>query len=85
MIGIKEYRNREIINQGDYYKTNYLGDTVIVTYQEICKLPDDRIVKIIYSFSEEEIQQAEQAEDLSHLSWDIDHIKEVRDVEEYVY
>ena len=77
MIGIKEYRNREIINQGDYYKTNYLGDTIMVTYQEICKLTDDRVVKIIYSFNEEEIQQAEQAEDLSHLPWDINYIEEV--------
>ena len=56
MISKKDYRNREIINQGDYYKTNYLGSTTIVTYQEICKLPNDDIVKIIYSFNEEEIE-----------------------------
>ena len=30
MISKKDYRNREIINQGDYYKTNYLGDTTLV-------------------------------------------------------
>lgn len=80
MISTINFINREIIEEASLYHHYELNNEEFTQYIEKVKV-NGNLLKLVYEFNEEEMQVANESEDLSHLNWDVEHIVEIEEVE----
>ena len=80
MISYEKYYDREIIEEASFYHQYNQGTIDYTQYIETVKI-NGKLLKLVYEFNEEEVQVADESEDLSHLDWDVEHIRKIEEVE----